>query len=149
VNHFTAAVRALHDRSLPVCAHVILGLPGATREHERRTAELLADLGVWGVKLHAFHVVEGTLMAERYRAGEIELLSLDEHAQRVVDFVERLPADTVIHRITAEAPPRLTVAPSWTVNKLAAYDRVVAAFTEGGAWQGRLQQSSQRRSSSL
>jgi len=70
---FVEAVEALHRRRLKVCAHVIVGLPGATREAERRTGRLLASLGVWGVKVHAFHVLHDTEMARRYLSGGLEL----------------------------------------------------------------------------
>jgi radical SAM protein (TIGR01212 family) len=139
--HTVADVEAAVDRSsrrgLPVCVHVIIGLPGVTRQIERHTADLLVRLGVWGVKLHAFHVLRGTVMERMYRAGEVRVLGVDEHADRVVDFVERLPPETVIHRVTAEAPRRLTVAPEWTINKLAAHNRVLRRFGERGTWQGR------------
>ncbi len=133
VADFTDAVAACGDRQLPVCVHVILGLPGVTAKTEARTADLLAELGVWGVKVHAFHVLAGTKMARRYRRGELTLLSRAEYSERVVAFVRRLRPGTVIHRLTAEAPRRLTVAPLWTVNKLAVFDAVMAAFGSQGA----------------
>jgi radical SAM protein (TIGR01212 family) len=138
VDDFVSAVAACHERGLPVCAHVILGLPGATDESELLTARLVADLGLWGVKLHAFHVIEGTEMAHRLAGGEIALLSREQHVDRVVSFVEQLPPQTVIHRVTGEAPPRLTVAPAWTTNKLAVLDAVIAGFARRQTWQGRL-----------
>jgi radical SAM protein (TIGR01212 family) len=138
VDDFVKAVAACHDRQLPVCAHVILGLPGASVEDELATARLIADLGIWGVKLHAFHVIKGTEMAGRLAAGEVALLSREQHVDRVIGFIEQLPPETVIHRVTGEAPPRLTVAPDWTTNKLAVLDAVIAGFTLGQTWQGRL-----------
>jgi len=138
VADFARAATACQARGLPVCAHVIIGLPGASAQMERETAALLADLGIWGVKLHAFHVVEGTVMARHFARGEIELLTREQYARRVVEFVERLPAEMVIHRLTAEAPRRLTVAPRWTINKMAVFDEVVATFAQRATWQGRL-----------
>jgi len=138
VADFVVAAEALRALALPVCVHVIIGLPGATVEHEQRTAELLADLGVWGVKLHAFHVLRDTAMERRRAAGEIEALALGEHVRRTVAFIERLPPETVIHRVTAESHRHLTLSPEWTLNKLAVYNRVVRGFEERGTWQGRL-----------
>jgi radical SAM protein (TIGR01212 family) len=137
VSSFEAAVQACHQRGLDVCAHVILGLPDASPAMELQTASLLAELGIWGVKIHAFHVIRGTEMGERFAARPIPLLSLEQYTSRVVDFVERLPPELVIHRVTGEAPPRLTIAPKWTTNKLAVFDAVLAAFKNRGTWQGR------------
>jgi hypothetical protein len=114
---FTAAVTAARPRGIPVCAHIIIGLPGATPELELRTADLLAELGVWGVKLHGFHVVRGTEMARRWRRGELALLTEDEHVERVARCIDRLPAGTVIHRVTGEAPSAHLLAPAWTIHK--------------------------------
>ncbi len=137
VADFCAAVDACHTAGLPVCAHVILGLPGASRDQEHRTAALLAELGLWGVKLHAFHVISGTAMAARFQAGELSLLTRDQYVERLIDVVECLPAETVIHRLTGEAPPRFTIAPEWTINKLAVLDAVNAGFARRNTWQGR------------
>jgi hypothetical protein len=134
---FVRAVTTLRASGLDVCAHVILGLPDATPEDELRTADLLAGLGIQGIKLHAFHVLVGTPLAEALQRGELTLQSREAHADRVVSFLERLPAEVVVHRVTGEAPPRLTLAPAWTVNKLAAFDAVVAAFVARDTWQGR------------
>jgi len=134
---FCAAVEVCHKHALPVCAHIILGLADASPEQELRTAALLNELGVWGVKLHAFHVLKNTKMEQRFQAGELRLLSLPEYVERVVDVVERLDPEVVIHRLTAEAPPRLTVAPSWTTNKMACYDAVLDGFVRRQTWQGR------------
>ena len=65
------------------------------------------------------HVVKDTALAEQYRKGEYTPLTLDEYVDAVVRFLERLPPDLIVQRITGEAPRRLTVAPAWSVNKLA------------------------------
>jgi len=138
VTDFTDAVRACHARGLRVCAHVIVGLPDVPEALEHRTAELLAELGVWGVKIHAFHVIRGTPLAARHQAGALSLLSREAYVKRAIGLLERLPPDTVVHRITGEAPRRLTVAPQWTINKMAVYDAVVDGLQAAGTWQGRL-----------
>ncbi|MFH1130159.1 MAG: TIGR01212 family radical SAM protein [Pseudomonadota bacterium] len=138
VADFTCAVTECRKRKIPVCAQVILGLPGATIQDERNTARLLSQTGVWGVKAHAFHVLRNTKTQADYEAGRLRLLSQDEYAARVVDFVEHLPPDLVIHRLTGEAPRRFTVAPTWTINKMATFNTVVAALENRQTWQGRL-----------
>lgn len=138
VAEFTAAVERAHGLDLRVCAHTIVGLPGADAALERRSAALLAELGLWGVKLHAFHVLRGAPLAAAHAAGALALLSRAEHAARVVDLLERLPAEMIVHRVTAEAPRRLTVAPEWTINKMATFDAVIAELEARDTWQGRL-----------
>ncbi len=135
---FRHAVEACHRRGLRTCAHVIVGLPGASPELERATIALLAELGVWGVKLHAFHVLRGTRHAATYAEAPLPLLSRERYVERVVDLLERLPPSVVVHRVTGEAPRRLTLAPEWTVNKLAVFDAVVEACERRETFQGRV-----------
>lgn len=137
VRAFERGVRALGARGIPVCVHVIIGYPGATREEELRTAELLRELGVWGVKLHAFHVLKGTPLAARLADGELTLLTREQHSERVARFLEELPSTMVVHRVTAEAPRRLTLAPSWTINKMQAFDAVLDHLVAVDSWQGK------------
>jgi radical SAM protein (TIGR01212 family) len=138
VADFERAVADCHARGLPVCAHVIVGLPGAGPADEERTADLLSDLEVWGVKIHAFHVLRGTRMATELAAGRIPVLSLEGYVERAVSFLERLRAETVVHRVTGEAPRRFTLAPEWTINKLAVHNAVLDGLSRRDTWQGRL-----------
>jgi len=136
VGDFERAVARCHARGFDVCAHVIIGLPGATAESERRTAQLLADLNLWGVKLHAFHLLRNTQLAARHARQPLSLLSRDAYITRAVDFLERLPPQLVVHRVTGSAPRRLTIAPEWTINNMAVFDAVLAEFERRGTQQG-------------
>ncbi len=138
VEEFRTAAIACTRRGLPLCAHVIVGLPGATAQQEAHTAELLTELGIWGVKIHAFHVIRGTPMERAHRNGEAPTLELAEYVDRVVAFLQRLGPDMVIHRLTGETSRRLTVAPDWSVNKMVAYDAIIAALQERNTRQGAL-----------
>src|SRR5262245_52991661 len=54
---FVDAVRRCQGRGLDLCAHVILGLPGESREDMLATADALTALPVQAVKIHNLHVV--------------------------------------------------------------------------------------------
>ena len=113
-HHFDAfldAVQRCQGRGLDVCAHVILNLPGESHADMMATADALAGLPVQSVKIHNLHVVKDTPMEAMYHAGEVPLFSLPEYVQTVCDFLERLPAGMVIHRLNGDAPPDYLVAP--------------------------------------
>jgi radical SAM protein (TIGR01212 family) len=119
-HHFDAfvdAVRRCQGRGLDLCVHVILGLPGETREDMLATADAVAALPVQAVKIHNLHVVRDTPLERMYRAGEVRMLERDEYVQVVCDFLERLRPDLVIHRLTGDAPPDYLVAPLWCLDK--------------------------------
>lgn len=108
----TAAPYGLH-----ICAHVILGLVGEDREMMLQTAEFISRLPVQGVKIHLLYIVKGTPLETMYERGEIRCLEREEYADLVVDFLELLPPDMVIHRLTGDPVPSELVAPSWANEK--------------------------------
>ncbi|MBI4776044.1 MAG: TIGR01212 family radical SAM protein [Deltaproteobacteria bacterium] len=117
VAEFEWAVREAHKRHLQVCVHVILGLPGEDRSTIMHTADYCAFLGVEGVKLHQLYVERGTVMEEEYRSARYRPLSRETYVEWVVDFLERLPAQTVIQRLTGDPIPDRLVAPDWSLEK--------------------------------
>ena len=133
-----AVLRTRRFPKIKVCAHVILGLPTEDREDMLETADLLASLGIDGVKLHPLHVLKGTELERIYRREPFKLLTEEEYADLVVDFIERLPQKTVVQRITGEAPEELLVAPAWCSHK--EKHRVInlirKRFEERDTWQG-------------
>ena len=110
---FRRAVRALKKRDIKICAHVILGLPFEGRAEVKETAAELARLEVEGVKIHNLYVSKGTAVERMYREGRFPIISLEEYAEEVVDFLEMLDSGVVVHRIASFTPPKYLVAPSW------------------------------------
>jgi radical SAM protein (TIGR01212 family) len=131
------AVAELRARNIVVSGHVILGLPGESADDMMATARFLADCGVQGAKIHNLHVVKETELAEMYRRGEVACLELDEYVDLAVRFLEQLPPSVVIQRVSGEAPRRLTVAPEWSINKLAVVNAVGRELVRRDTWQGK------------
>ncbi len=117
VADFLSAHKDVSDRHIPVCAHVILGLPGETTGDILDTARFLAELGVWGIKLHPLHILRGTKMESLYRNGAVRPLGLEEYADTVVSFLEHTPQETIIHRLCGSTPKRFLIAPEWGWNR--------------------------------
>ncbi|MEW5792507.1 MAG: TIGR01212 family radical SAM protein [Pseudomonadota bacterium] len=111
------AVRAARARGIPVCTHLIAGLPGETAAHCRRSLDIVLELGVDGLKLHPLHVVRGTQLAREWRRGDYRPLALDEYVDIAADLVQRTPAQVVFHRLTGTAPAPLLLAPDWCAGK--------------------------------
>ena len=112
------ALRRLRAAGITVIVHVILGLPGESREMMRSTIDYLA--GVHrpdGIKLQLLHVLEGTELAKEYRAGKFRTMEMEEYFDLLCDCLERLPADMVIHRLTGDGPKKTLIAPKWTGDK--------------------------------
>jgi len=136
VEDFTDAVRRAKDRNIPVCSHVILGLPGEIREDMLATARFLSNLGIWGIKLHHLHIHKGTKLEEMYERQEVKSLGLEEYANLAIDFLQEIPEDVVIHRICGDTARRFLVAPEWSVNKFVIVDTIHRILEQRNAYQG-------------
>jgi radical SAM protein (TIGR01212 family) len=135
---FIEAVVRAKKRGLRVCAHLILGFPSETRGEMLETAGLLNALGIDGVKLHNLHIIRDTALAEMYLREPFPLMSRSEYADLVVDFLERLSPEILIHRLSGETYRALTVAPEWSIDKIGTHNAIQRALEERDAWQGRL-----------
>jgi hypothetical protein len=109
------------------------------------TADALAELPVHGVKIHNLHVVRDTPMETMYHAGTVPMLSREEYVAIVCDFLERLPADVVIHRLNGDAPPDYLVAPMWCLEKAALLAAIDVELARRDSWQGKSCRAVRRR----
>jgi uncharacterized protein len=138
VGDFVDAVQRCRGRGFEVSSHVILGLPGESREDMLATADALAALPVDAVKIHNLHVVRDTPLEAMYRAGTVRMLELAEYVALVCDFLERLPATMVIQRLSGDAPPDYLVAPTWCLHKPSLLSAIQSELQRRDSWQGRL-----------
>ena len=120
------AVKRLTEAGIEAITHVIIGLPGESREDMLKTVEHVAHSGSKGIKLQLLHVLKNTDMCKDYEAGKFETLSLDEYIDIVCEAIKLLPKDMVIHRITGDGDKKILVAPLWSADK----KRVLNAFKE-------------------
>lgn len=136
-NHacFVEAVRRCQSHGLRLCAHLILGLPGETREQMLASVQELNRLGLDGVKLHHLHVLKGSQFEEEYRQGRLRLLGRDEYVQLVCDAVELLEPRIVIHRLMGDGRSEL-VAPDWSRRKLEVLNCIDAELAKRNSRQG-------------
>jgi radical SAM protein (TIGR01212 family) len=131
------AVRRSHKRGLSVCLHIILGLPGETHEEMMETAREVAALGVDAVKIHNLYAVRNTPLAEQVQREEVELMGLEEYARTVVEFLELLPRQMVVERISGDAPPDFLVGPEWCLDKSAVLAAIDGQFQQRESCQGK------------
>ena len=136
------ALRRLKEAGLTVITHVILGLPGETREDMLETIKYLTkgikDTRTDGIKLQLLHVLQNTDLAEDYLAGRFSVMTLEEYLPLLADCVRRLPPDMVVHRITGDGPKNLLLAPLWTGNKRLVLTAITRSFQEEQVQQGEL-----------
>jgi radical SAM protein (TIGR01212 family) len=134
---FLDAVKRVGGGKIHVCVHLIIGLPGETREEMMETARFIADLPIGGVKIHSLLALMGTAFGERYRTESVPLMGRDEYIQIVCDILEILPQEMVIQRLTADGYREIFLGPAWAENKLAVLNAIDRELSVRDSWQGK------------
>lgn len=111
------AIDRSRGRGFECCAHVILGIPGETHEMMMQTADEIGRLGFDSVKLHNLYAVQGTPLGEQVLCGEVTMMEREEYITAVVDFLERIPPQVVVERVSGDAPPSFLIEPKWCLEK--------------------------------
>lgn len=121
---FDRAAAQLTGAGIHVVAHVILYLPGETREEMLETVSYVARSGVGGIKLHLLQVLEETDLAQDWREGKVPLPTLEEYADLLGECLRRLPPDMVAHRVTGDGAKKSLLAPLWSGDKKRVMNRL-------------------------
>jgi len=136
-NSFQKAVALTRNRGIKICTHLILGLPGETREMMLKSAKIIAGMGIDGVKLHLLYVVKGTALEALYLQGQYRCLGQQEYVDIVCDVLELLPRETVIQRLTGDPHPEELVVPLWSLQKSQTFSMIQETLVNRDSWQGK------------
>jgi hypothetical protein len=134
------AVEETDRRGIHTCAHLILGLPGETREDLLNQARTISELPVENLKLHQLQIHKGTRMAVEFDRSpdDFHLFTAEEYLDLVVDYLELLNPKIVVERFVSQAPPGLLIAPKWGLKNFEFVAKVEKRLAERDTWQGRL-----------
>lgn len=137
VEQFDLSIENLQAHGIPAIVHVILGLPGETKNMMLETISHIAKLPVSGIKLQLLHVLKGTALGDTYNTEPFPLFELEEYCDFIIDCIERLPSEMVVHRITGDGPRKLLIAPLWSTDKKRVLNTIEKRFKERNTWQGK------------
>ena len=143
---FLKGLVQLSSRGIRVCAHIILGLPGETKVEMIETAQAVAKLPLEGIKIHLLHVLRGTPLATIFQHEPFDLMTKEEYVSLVVDILEILPPEVVIHRLTGDGPPDGLIGPLWSCKKWEVLNAIDAELERRDSWQGK---KAEKRNSDL
>lgn len=134
---YESAVSRLCAAGINFITHVIIGLPGINHDGHIECARYLGRFHNQGIKLQLLHVLKGTDLATDYESGRFNVMDQDEYVQTVVDMIEVLPDDIVIHRITGDGPKNLLIAPMWSTDKKRVLNSINKEFRIRNTYQGK------------
>ena len=134
---FDQAVENLRKRNIEVLVHTILGLPGESREEILETMRYLNKKDIQGIKLQLLHVLKGTDLAYDYLAGRFHVYEREEYLALLIECLENLDPEIVIHRITGDGPKDLLIAPLWASRKREVLNLLHHQMKEQNSYQGK------------
>lgn len=133
---FEECYKKLRNRNINVCVHLIIGLPGETRDMMLESVKKVASLRPQCIKLHLLHILTGTKIAEEYAHGEFDTLDLFEYVNIIVDALEYLPPETVVQRLTGDGAKHSLIAPLWSLKKFVVLNEIDKEMVRRNCWQG-------------
>lgn len=136
---FLEGYEKLRSRGIPVCVHLINGLPGERPEMMLETVRQVAALRPHCVKIHLLHILRGTRMAEEYaaRPEEFGMMELPPYVSVVCSQLELLPPETVVQRITGDGMKDELIAPLWSLKKFVVMNGIDKEMVRRDSWQGK------------
>jgi radical SAM protein (TIGR01212 family) len=134
---YRQAMKAARQREIPICTHLIAGLPGEDPTHIRMSLERVLEQGSQGLKLHPLHVVKGTRLANEWRKGDYSPLTMNEYIQIAADLVEATPPEVIYHRLTGTASKSILLTPQWCEWKWRVLNGIEQELLRRGSIQGK------------
>jgi len=133
---FLEGYQIARNYPLLICLHVIIGLPGEHQNHVLTTADEVARLKPDGIKIHSLYINKGTVLDKLFREGEYNPLEQREFVDLACDFLELIPPNTVIQRLTGDPRPEELVAPEWTLRKQETLNLIQKELKKRDVYQG-------------
>lgn len=134
---FIDSLEKLRKHNIRTCAHIIYGLPGETHDMMLETGRAVANMDIQGIKIHLLHLMKKTPMVKQWEAGLLQFLEMDEYIKLVVDTLEILPPEMIVHRLTGDAPRELLIGPQWSLHKWEVLNGIDAELERRNTWQGK------------
>lgn len=117
ISVYDETMNRLRELGVHIIVHMIIGLPGETKEDMIDTVRYIVRSGANGIKLQLLHVLRGTVLEKMYEEGVFRALTFAEYADILCDCLKELPPDMVVHRFTGDGPKNILVAPLWSADK--------------------------------
>lgn len=134
---FLDGINKLRERNINIIVHIIVNLPGEGYEEMMATAKAVAKLPVQGIKIHMLHLMKHTPMVKLYEEGKLNFMNRETYTKLVVDILEILPPEMIVHRLTGDAPPELLIEPKWTLKKWEVLNGIDKELEQRNTWQGK------------
>ena len=136
LKEFEDTVKKLRKRNIDVVVHIINGLPNETKIDMLNTVKYLNKLDIQGIKIHMLSITKDTRLENYYKEHPFHVLTKDEYIDIVIDQLELLREEIVIHRITGDPKLEDLIEPNWLVKKFCVLNDIDKEMVRRDTYQG-------------
>jgi hypothetical protein len=134
---FEETLDKLNKNKIKTVVHLIIGLPGETREDILNTVKYISGKNIWGVKFHLMHVLKNTDLEKYYQKTNFHLLEKEEYINIICDALELIPEEMVVHRVTGDGRKSDLIGPKWSLDKLRVLSGIDMEMKRRNSYQGK------------
>ncbi len=134
---FTEMVKRLRKENIDVVVHIINGLPYESKEMMIETAKYLNKLDIQGIKIHMLHIIKDTALQRLYEKENFHVLTKEEYIDIVINQLEYLRPEIVIHRITGDPKLDDLIEPNWLIKKFCVLNDIDKEMVRRDTYQGK------------
>ena len=136
LEQFEITYKKLKERNIEVVVHIINGLPYETKEMMIETAKYLNSLNIDGIKIHMLNIVKDTALENLYKKEKFHILTKEEYIDIIINQLEVLNPNIVIHRITSDPDPKNLIEPTWLIKKFCLLNDIDKEMKKRNTYQG-------------
>ncbi|MBP3841406.1 MAG: TIGR01212 family radical SAM protein [Bacilli bacterium] len=133
---FEDMVKKLRDRNINVVVHIINGLPLEDKDKMIETVKYLNKLDIQGIKIHMLSILKDTPLENYYKENKFHILTKEEYIDIVINQLEELRPEIVIHRITGDPKLEDLIEPKWLVKKFCVLNDIDKEMVKRDVYQG-------------
>ena len=135
---YKEASEKLNKLNIKFVTHIIIGLPKEEEDDYLKTAIFAQNCGTWGIKLHLMYVVKNTPLEKLYLNGALKVNTKEEYVEKVVNVLENISSEIVVHRLTGDGDRETLVAPLWSIKKIDVLNSIHKELKRRNTYQGKL-----------
>ena len=135
---YKEASEKLNKLNIKFVTHIIIGLPKEEEDDYLKTAIFAQNCGTWGIKLHLMYVVKNTPLEKLYLNGDLKVNTKEEYVEKVINILENISPEIVVHRLTGDGDRETLVAPLWSIKKIDVLNSIHKELKRRNTYQGKL-----------
>lgn len=130
----------LKEKNIKFVTHIIIGLPYEKENDYLKTTIFAENCGTWGLKIHLLYVNKNTKIELLYNNSILKTQQKDEYVNKVVNILENVSYNIVIHRMTGDGDKKNLIAPLWSLNKKDVLNSIHKLLKTKNSYQGKLKE---------